>query len=148
MIIDKLSNCERYVKLHPGFKEAFGFLKKENLAFIPDGRHQIAGDMVYVTLARQKGKGKKGSKLEKHSEYIDIHFVLDGKDLIGWKAFEDCKKIAEKPEQGKDVESFSDNPDFYFTLSPGEFAIFFPEDCHAPLAHDDAVRKGVIKVAV
>ena len=148
MIVDKVINSSRYVKIHPGFREAFEFLKKENLSFIPDGRHQIAGNIVYVTIARQKGKGRKESKLEKHSEYIDIHFVLEGTDEIGWRSFDECRKIIEMPEPGKDMESFAEEPDFYFKLRPGEFAIFFPEDCHAPLSHENSLRKGVIKVAV
>ena len=148
MIIDKLSNSGRYEDLHPGFGEAFDFLRKNNLAIIPDGRHNIAGDRVYVTITTQKGKGAKESRLEKHSEYIDIHFVLEGTDVIGWRSFEECTNIAEGPEPGKDAESFLDEPDFYFKLHPGEFAVFFPEDCHAPLAHENALRKGVVKVAV
>ncbi len=148
MIIDTLSNSNLYEKLHSGFKEAFEFLKKENLSFIPDGKHKIAGDIVYVTITRQKGIGRKASLLEKHSEYIDIHFVLEGEDEIGWRSFEDCKRIAQLPEQGRDAESFLDEPDFYFKLRPGEFAIFFTDDCHAPLSHNSPIRKGVIKVAV
>ena len=148
MIIDKLSNSGRYKDIHPGFEEAFDFLKKNNLAVIPDGRHNISDDRVYVTIATQKGKGVKESHLEKHSEYIDIHFVLEGTDVIGWRAFDECSNISERPEPGKDAESFLDEPDFYFKVHPGEFAIFFPEDCHAPLAHENTIRKGVIKVAV
>ena len=148
MIVDKLSNSRRYQELHPGFAEAFDFLKKDNLAVIPDGRHNIDGDSVYVTISTQKGKGVKESHLEKHSEYIDIHFVLEGTDVIGWKPFEECENISERPELGKDAESFLDEPDFYFKLHPGEFAVFFPEDCHAPLAHENTIRKGVVKVAV
>ena len=33
-----------------------------------------------------------------------------------------------------------------FTLSPGEFVIFFPEDAHAPCIGEGVIRKMVAKV--
>ncbi|MFC1501097.1 YhcH/YjgK/YiaL family protein [Elusimicrobiota bacterium] len=148
MIIDKISNSKQYEKLHSGFREAFEFLKKSNLASIPDGRHEIDGDVVYATIASQKGVGRESTYLEKHSEYIDIHFVLKGEDDIGWRSHADCQRQIEKPEPGKDAERFSDEPALWLKLKTSDFAIFFPEDCHAPLGNETALRKGVIKVAI
>jgi len=34
----------------------------------------------------------------------------------------------------------------YFALTDGQFAIFFPEDVHAPMIGEDEIRKLVIKV--
>ena len=36
----------------------------------------------------------------------------------------------------------------YLTVKPGMFAIFFPEDAHAPGVTPDGVRKVIVKVRV
>jgi len=48
------------------------------------------------------------------------------------------------------VRFFNDVPDMYFQLTTGQFAIFFPEDVHAPMiaADDHTIRKLVIKVKI
>ena len=46
------------------------------------------------------------------------------------------------------TEFFNDAPSTYFTILPGEFAIFFPGDGHAPLIGEGETKKIIIKVAV
>ncbi len=37
-------------------------------------------------------------------------------------------------------------PDMYFKLTAGQFAIFFPEDVHAPMIGEGTIKKLIIKV--
>jgi hypothetical protein len=46
------------------------------------------------------------------------------------------------------VEFYTDRPTLWIPVSSGRFAIFYPEDAHAPLGTDAFVHKIVIKVAV
>ena len=39
-------------------------------------------------------------------------------------------------------------PDMFFQLTNGQFAIFFPEDVHAPMIGEGNIKKMVIKVAI
>jgi len=39
-------------------------------------------------------------------------------------------------------------PRCYVTLLPGEFAIFFPQDGHAPCISEGTLHKAVFKLAV
>ncbi|MGZ8545586.1 MAG: YhcH/YjgK/YiaL family protein, partial [Flavisolibacter sp.] len=43
---------------------------------------------------------------------------------------------------------YSDAPDMFFQLKPGQFAIFFPDDVHAPMIGDAEIKKLVIKVKI
>ncbi len=43
---------------------------------------------------------------------------------------------------------FADRPETWFAVKPGSFAIFYPQDAHAPLAGTGETRKAVMKVAV
>ena len=46
----------------------------------------------------------------------------------------------------KYITFYRDPVEMVFTLSPGEFVIFFPEDAHAPCIGEGVIRKMVAKV--
>ena len=41
---------------------------------------------------------------------------------------------------------YSDKPDTYFQFKAGQFAIFYPEDVHAPMIGEGPIKKLVVKV--
>jgi biofilm protein TabA len=43
---------------------------------------------------------------------------------------------------------YNDAPDMYFELTDKQFAIFFPEDVHAPMIGESEIKKMVIKVKI
>jgi len=43
---------------------------------------------------------------------------------------------------------YTDAPDMFFQLSDNQFAVFFPEDVHAPMIGDGEIKKMVIKVKI
>jgi YhcH/YjgK/YiaL family protein len=43
---------------------------------------------------------------------------------------------------------FHDEADTFFQLTNGQFAIFFPEDVHAPMIGEGEIKKLVIKVKI
>lgn len=48
----------------------------------------------------------------------------------------------------KDVEFFDDDPEFWFKLEAGMFAIFFPEDAHMPQICRGPIHKVVVKLPI
>ena len=67
MILDHLSRSEKYFNVHPSFKHAFDYLKKTNLRTLPEGRHSIDGDDLYLIIASDHN-GKERRKLESHTK--------------------------------------------------------------------------------
>ena len=108
--------------------------------FISDGLKAIFSNKTGTTAAASV------AKFECHNKNIDIQLCINGVETIGWKPREKC--IAENggynPE--KDVQLYNEQPDMYFQLTNGQFAIFFPEDVHAPMIGEDEIKKLVIKV--
>ena len=88
------------------------------------------------------------AKFECHNKHIDIQLCIKGTEQIGWKPREKCitENGGYNPE--KDVQFYSEQPDMYFQLTDGQFAIFFPEDVHAPMIGDAEIKKLVIKVKI
>jgi biofilm protein TabA len=148
MILDDLTNAERYVRLHEGFRAGFEFLRSPDLLSLEGGRHDIDGDRVFALINRDPGRGHEGARLEAHRKYIDIQFLVDGSEEIGWRPLGECQSISEPYTDARDILFFADRPSSWIALPVGKFMILYPEDAHAPLAaHGDNV-KAVIKVAV
>jgi biofilm protein TabA len=148
VILDTLARSGRYTALHPAFARAFDLLASRDLATLEPGRHEIDGDHIYVTVDHREGRGHEGARLEVHRRYLDIQFTIDGSEEIGWRPLDDCRQAAGAFDTTKDIQFFSDPPRTWVALPPGHFAIFFPEDAHAPLAGLGFVKKAVVKIAV
>lgn len=115
---------------------------------LPDGGVEIDGERIHAGVMRRSGKPADEARVETHRRYIDIQYVVDGKDRIGWMSVSDCRKPMGYNGE-KDVEFYADRPDLWFDLSAGQFAIFFPHDAHAPMANEGRpIVKIVVKVAV
>jgi biofilm protein TabA len=148
MILDTLDNAGRYATLHPSFAAAFEFLRKQDLASLPVGKREVDGAQVYASISEDQGRGLTVAKLEAHRKYIDIQYVVSGNELIGWHSLASCRATGQGYSTDKDIEFFTARPDVWVRVPPDSFAIFFPEDAHAPLAGDGWVRKVVLKVVV
>lgn len=149
MIVDDLANSAVYEKLHPLFPQAFAWLRQVVAqAELPEGGIEIDGRRIHAGMTRRNGKPADEARVETHRRYIDIQYVVEGVDRIGWMPVSDCRGPLGYNDT-KDVEFHEDRPDFWFDLAAGRFAVFFPHDAHAPMANEGRpIAKIVIKVAV
>lgn len=150
MVLDRLGEAERYAGLHRLFPRAFEFLRAvaNNPGAYADGRHLLEEDRLWVILEAAQGRGEHGARLEAHRRMIDIQLPLAGKERIGWRPQPECQCIVDPYSAERDIEFYSDQPASWLDLRPGEFAIFFPSDAHAPLAGKGGLRKAIAKIAV
>lgn len=148
MILDHLDNWRHYTALHPGFEEAFAFLERRDLVDLSAGRHPIEGERLYALVIKEDGRSRDSARLETHKRYIDIQFTVAGADYIGWKPAAQCAGEDQGYNAEKDIAFFTDKPEAWVTTLPSTFAIFFPEDAHAPLGGTGAIHKVVVKVAL
>src|SRR5690606_33531993 len=94
------------------------------------------------------GRGQADSPLEYHRRYLDIQYVVHGTDLIGWQPTGDCRYEQAAFDVERDIGFFVDRPGTWCRVPAGYFAIFYPEDAHAPLGGTGPVHKVVVKIAV
>lgn len=151
MIADTFAQSRRYTSLSPRFAAAFAFLEK----LAPDaatGRHEIDGDDCFALVQTYHTKSSAQAKFEAHRKYIDIQFVQSGRETLYWTPLSAITETTQPYADEKDVALFATPARFTaLNLQAGEFAIFFPEDAHAPgieLEGVGEVRKVVIKVSV
>jgi biofilm protein TabA len=149
MIIDTVTNASKYNGLHPLFAKAFDYINQNDIANLPDGVSEIA-EGLKVIVATGNGKTVEASltKFECHDKNIDIQLCVKGLETIAWKPREKCIAPNGEYNPDKDVRFFSDAPDMSFQLTDGQFAIFYPEDVHAPMIGEGEIKKLVFKVKI
>ncbi len=146
MIIDSLTNAHRYAHLHPRFAQAFEWIKSQNLETLEVAKYPIDGLELHAAVSLKNGYTRETAKFECHNHWIDIQVCPTGKEQQGWSARERVSSPIGEYNAEKDVTFFSDKPETYFTLQAGQFAIFFPEDVHAPQIGEGQIKKLVVKV--
>jgi biofilm protein TabA len=148
MVLDKLSNASRYTCMHPLFAQAFQFLQQADLMTLPIGQQAIVGKDLFAIISEGSGIPESDAKLEVHRKYIDIQYVIEGSDHMGWKDLAQCSAPNDPYTEERDAAFFPDKPAFWFDVPAGSFTIFYPDDAHAAMVTEKNVRKVVLKVAV
>lgn len=148
MIIDRLENLSNYVSLNPLFADVVEFLRDHDLQTMEVGKYPIKDKDLFLNLTIAKGRAKEAAVLETHIEMIDIQIPLSCEESFGYTPLSDLPKLAYNAE--KDVTLYGDlSAQTYLTLKPGQMAIFFPQDGHAPCISDHAeIKKAIFKVAI
>lgn len=146
MIIDTLANAHKYYSLNPGFEKGFEFIKNLGTSTPEPGKFPIDGPELHASVSLKDGVKREEAKFEAHNNYIDIQYCPEGTEEIGWSPREKVQNPTADYNAEKDVTFFKDAPDMYFCLKEGQFAIFYPEDVHAPMIAEGPVRKVVVKV--
>ena len=148
LILADLRDHARYESLNPHLAKGFAFLHRSDLGELENGRHEIEGDNVFAIVDRGMGRGQADSPLEFHRRYLDIQYVFKGIDLIGWSPIENCRNLKSDFDADRDLGFYEDRPGTWCRVAAGMFAIFFPNDAHAPLGGSGPIHKIVVKVAV
>ena len=147
MIIDNLLNHTKYKSLHPLFNEAFNYLNHLNLDNLVEGKIELLGTHLFAICSTSHSI-QPDTKLEAHQAYIDIHYIIEGTELFGWKALSECNKPIDAFNIEKDYILY-DNTDYStIKLTKGSFAIVYPEDAHAPGIETKNLKKIVLKIKI
>ena len=146
MVVDTLENLGKYASLNPLFAQAIEFLKSTNLNALEVGKTELKGSDLVVNVQQTAPKTKEQAKLETHNVFIDIQIPLSGAEVMGYTAAKDCRPADAPYNAEKDITFFEGLADDYITVKPGMFAIFFPQDGHAPGITPTGVKKIVVKI--
>ncbi|CQR47364.1 Toxin-antitoxin biofilm protein TabA [Paraliobacillus sp. PM-2] len=149
MILDSYSNLNVYGAINGKIKMALDYIGKNDLSKLEMGRHDIDGDDVFLIIQNYHTKDIQEGVWEAHKKYIDIHYMIDGSELIGFANI-DKLKVSQPYDEKDDCWLFSGEGDS-ITLDKGMFAIFFPQDVHMTsliVQESKPVKKAVIKVRI
>ena len=141
MIFDSLANCEQYYNL-----KGLRYLKS-----LADGRYEIDGDRLFANVQSLKTKPKEDKKWEVHRKYIDIQYVINGFECMGFGLLDDFKTVKEAYNEAKDVEFLDGEKYSFINVEEGNFTVFYPNDVHAPMLSVEKtseIKKVIVKIAI
>lgn len=146
MIIDTIDNFGKYVTLNPLFADVLEFLKTNDLQTMEAGKYPIKDKDLFLNLQVAKQRTKDTAFLETHIEMIDIQIPVSCAETFGYTPL--CDLPAFEYNAEKDITKYGDTKaQTYVTVNPGQFAIFFPQDGHAPCIIDELeIKKAIFKV--
>lgn len=151
MVIDLLSNSNKYSVLGTGIAKAFEFLKDPATATLVPGKYHLDGDKLFAIVQEYETLDSSTEQMESHRKYIDVQYVISGEEMVGLALLKD-QQVSKDYSDTEDFMLYADAPDFYTKLSSGMFMIFYPTDPHMPCLRVGGkagmVKKVVVKVMV
>ncbi|CDN41155.1 YhcH/YjgK/YiaL family protein [Paenibacillus sp. P22] len=150
MIADALDGSghdSRY--LHPVLQRALAFLLETDFSKVEDGRIDIDGDRFYAQVMSLHTVPPEERLAEKHERCIDIHFLLEGEEDIGWKPHDGKEILHLAYDAEQDCTLYRElERERRIRLEPGMYMMLFPSDIHRPgLGGGERARKAVVKIA-
>lgn len=82
MIMDKIENWNLYFSKKSNLYPGVEFILKQINEDIQDGRYEIKDNDVYAMVQSYRTDALENKKLESHRRYIDIQYIVSGKELI------------------------------------------------------------------
>ena len=153
MIVGSLQEVAQQANQSPQMQKALNFLCDIQDKDLPDGNVEIDGTNVYaIVQSYNSNPDLDALKFEAHRKYIDIQYVISGKELMGWAHIK--KMMTTIPyNETKDALYGVVPPDnvTFVHYDAGQAVVLYATDAHSPgLADGDsvAVKKVVVKIAV
>ncbi|MBW7477191.1 YhcH/YjgK/YiaL family protein [Paenibacillus oenotherae] len=115
-----------------------------------EGRVEFDGDKLYASIMEFDVKSLTEQVAEKHEQYIDVHYLIEGEETIGWSSLQEDSTAVKPYDSEQDYALYEPSADeLLIRLKPGMFAVFFPHDIHRPGMGEPArIKKAVIKIHV
>mgnify|MGYP000479500784 CR=1 FL=1 len=100
MIYDSLKHMEAYQGVHPGIYKGLELLRDTDFSKLEDARVEVDGEDLFYLLQSYESKPANDTP-EAHKKYVDIQFLISGREKMGVGALEDMKEEVEAhPEPG------------------------------------------------
>ncbi len=152
MIVSDLKTLREQVVLTPNLATAIDWLIEHGNDALPLERQIVDGDKVYVEVQAYDTVEGDEWKFEGHRTYLDIQYVVEGAEIIGWASIDDVEVTTPYVEEHDYwLGRVAPENATAVKLHAGQLALLYPEDAHAPRRAAGAsapVRKLVVKVAI
>ncbi|MCS2168001.1 YhcH/YjgK/YiaL family protein [Scandinavium manionii] len=138
--------------LPKAIEKALEFLRTTDFAKLPPGVVEIDGRNIYAQIIDMHTRPTLENRPEVHRRYLDIQYLAWGEEHIGVAIDRGTNSISESFLAERDILFYHQmENESRIEMTPGSYAIFFPQDVHRPGCNktkETPIRKVVVKVAV
>ncbi len=155
IVCDQLDWARERHAFHPIVDQAIRWIAASDFSQMETGKYDLLPDnqmfcLLQEMLQEMTTEPASARRAESHFRYVDIQYLLAGRETIGVTRAHPQHVIAEDRREENDVVFYQDITDEYsIALTPGQFALFFPHDIHRPGCASpvaQTIRKAVIKI--
>lgn len=133
-------------------QNALSYLLKTDFSKLSNGKHLLQGEKMFVIIDEYKTEPLNEKLAEAHKKYIDIQFMISGKESIGFSLDGKGGELIEAYSDAKDAELYKAlENESSLVLVPGDYAIFFPGEIHRPgcfTESESVIKKAIVKISV
>jgi biofilm protein TabA len=147
--INKAEFEKQYLINKKVWDKAFTWMKSQDLENLAVGKYPIDGEHAFASITETIDKNLENTGWESHQKYIDLQYIIKGKEKIGSAASKGAKVI--NPYNAiNDVANYQIKDANYTLAVPQFFFLFFPADAHRSniKVNEEIVKKLVIKIQV
>jgi YhcH/YjgK/YiaL family protein len=139
------------ISIYPeAIQTAIKYLRDTDLLSIEAGIYELQGKDMYVQVSNIDTAPKEDKKPEVHRKYIDVQYLVEGKEKIGFAVDTGKNKVSEEYIEEKDVLFYEEcENESELIMTPGAFVVFFPNIVHRPACkygENLKIKKVVIKI--
>lgn len=151
MIVDELKNALDNPCYPDAIRRTLAAISKLDFAALPAGEQDIEGREIYLNHIIGQTKPLHEQPPELHRYYIDLHFLIEGREYIGAAPGTQGQRPSMEFDTERDYGFYEGiGNETLLALSPGDFALLFPGELHRPMAtltQPAPLRKLVVKIA-
>ena len=145
--LSKINDLLPYVSLRIG--KALAYLRDTNFESLPNGEYEVEGRAIFARVNTYETEAREEKKPESHIKYIDLQFLVAGKESIGFCPLTEEHKLVEDYADEQDLLFYEKaHNENYVNMKAGDIAIFFPWEIHRPGCNLDGEKAQVKKVVV
>ena len=139
-------------RLPAAIERALDFLRSTDFSKLAPGVVEIDGKNIFAQIIDLTTREVAENRPEVHRRYLDIQFLAWGEEKIGIAIDTGNNQISESLLEQRDIIFYhASEHESFIEMTPGSYAIFFPQDVHRPACHKivaTPIRKIVVKVAI
>ncbi len=130
------------------WKKAFQFMQTD-LKTLEVGKYPLVEGKLIANIQEYNSKEPENARWEAHKNFIDVQYVISGKEKMGVMPLADAVHAGEYNAE-KDVVFYGENDGAIYPADTQTYFLFFTSDLHRPCIkaeESEPVKKLVIKIA-
>jgi YhcH/YjgK/YiaL family protein len=138
-----------YKNLNRQIQKCISYVIDERLIDKAPGSYELCGEYLFVNIVEYETIPEELGTWESHKEYIDLHYILKGKERINIGFVDNMNQ--KTYDVDKDSMFLIGEKNVSMVIAPSEFAVFCPEDAHMTKIQVDKsekVKKAIFKIKV
>lgn len=131
----------------PHLEKIQNFFREHNLIHLENGKYEL-GDTCYASVSEYETKKDEEIVYEAHEQYIDVQYLISGREIV-WLTSKERAVCIRKYEEVGDCALYKGEMAESIILHSGYYLVLKPDDLHAPgysVENSEKVKKIVFKI--